>query len=116
MARIPRKSDGRRIYSAQFKNEQIGKVLRGETSIADLSRKLGIARSLLQRWKRLIPQGAAAPGAADMGLNPGHKLGTAQYVRELQVLIGKQTLELELLRAEVDALKRGRAARGSPRR
>jgi hypothetical protein len=35
----------------------------------------------------------------------------AQYIRELQILVGKQTVELEFLRAELDALKKGRGPR-----
>jgi hypothetical protein len=31
-----------------------------------------------------------------------------QYIRELQLLVGKQTVELELLRAELDALRNSR--------
>ena len=56
MAHIARKSDGRRIFTNEFKREQINRVFRGEVTVAELSRKVGIARSLLQRWKRLTPQ------------------------------------------------------------
>ena len=58
MATIARKSDGRRIFTDEFKREQIDRVWRGELTVAELGRKLGIARSLLQRWKRLMPPGA----------------------------------------------------------
>jgi hypothetical protein len=37
MARFARKSDGRRIFTAEFKEEQIKRVLRGELTLADLS-------------------------------------------------------------------------------
>lgn len=117
MARIARKSDGRRIFTAEFKREQIGRVLRGELSLAELSRKLGIARSLLQRWKRMMPRGAPIDGATHEDavrwrVTSAGALRTAQYIRELQLLVGKQTVELELLRAELDALKRGRRSPG----
>lgn len=39
-------------YSAEFKREQIERVLRGEITAAELSRELGIARS------QLPPRGA----------------------------------------------------------
>jgi transposase-like protein len=109
MASIPRKSDGRRIFTAEFKNEQIARVLRGEVTVAELSRKLGIARSLLQRWKRFTPQNSHDGGrhmvAARERATQANALGPVQYLRELQLLIGKQVLELELLRAEIVALK-----------
>jgi transposase-like protein len=101
---IPRKSDGRRIFTAEFKRDQIARVLRGELTVADLSRKLGIARSLLQRWKRQMPQGGNH-ATAGVHVRPVATLAGTQYLRELQLLIGKQALELELLRAEIETLK-----------
>ena len=108
MTNIARKSDGRRIFTDKFKREQIGRVLRGDLTLAELSRKLGIARSLLQRWKRLSPMRAGIAGAVRGRSIPASELRTDQYIRELQLLVGKQTVELELLRVELDALKRGR--------
>ena len=108
MAKIARKSDGRRIFTDQFKRDQIGRVWRGEITVAELSRKLGIARSLLQRWKRGMPPGADIADAARRRITSAGELRTAQYIRELQLLVGKQTVELELLRSELDAVKKGR--------
>ena len=116
MARIARKSDGRRIFTAEFKQEQIGRVLSGELTVAELSRKLGVARSLLQRWKRLAPQGAEIAPVADGPVTGVSKLGAAQYIRDLQLLVGKQAMELELLRAEAAVLRTRIGARGTPRR
>jgi transposase-like protein len=105
MANIARKSDGRRIFTAEFKRKQIDRVLRGELTLAELSRKLGIARSLLQRWKRLTPSDNGIGGAIRGRRASTRPLPAPQYIRELQLLVGKQTVELELLRAELDALK-----------
>ena len=115
MARIARKSDGRRIFTAEFKREQIGRVLRGELTLAALGRKLGIARSLLQRWKR---SGPGEPVLA--GVSRGYglaltRLRADQVIRELQLLVGKQTLELELLRAELNTFKSPRRSPGAAR-
>jgi transposase len=112
MARFPRKSDGRRIFTADFKREQIGRVLRGELTVAELSRRVGIAPSLLHRWKRSASGRPAAPDASGPYATPVNRLRTDQYIRELQRLVGKQTVALELLRAELDALKSRRLARG----
>jgi transposase len=112
MARIPRKSDGRRIFTDEFKRRQIDRVWRGEMTVTALGKKLGIARSLLQRWKRLIPQGNGAGNGAERRATPASEHRTTQYIRELQQLVGKQTVELELLRAELDALKKLRRQPG----
>lgn len=114
MANIARKSDGRRIFTEKFKREQIARVIRGELTLAELSRKLGIARSLLHRWKRLMPHldgntrmNGSSPIAGSRGFPTG-ELRATEYIRELQLLLGKQTVELELLRAEIEELKKRR--------
>ena len=105
MKRIARKSDGRRIFTAEFKREQIGRVLRGELTLAGLSRKLGIARGLLQRWKRLVIQGVETPIIGVVGV-PARGLRTAeQQIADLQRLVGKQAIELDNLRAEIGVLR-----------
>lgn len=108
MATIARKSDGRRIFTDQFKRKQIDRLRRGEVTVTELSQKLGIARSLLQRWKRLAPEGARVASPARGRLTPASELREDEYIRELQLLVGKQTVELELLRAELNAYQKRR--------
>ena len=109
MKQIARKSDGRRIFTSEFKDEQIGRVLRGELTIAELSRKLGIARSLLQRWKRVATLGNGITTVAITGVVPARALRTAeQQIGDLQRMVGKQAVELDSMRAALAALKRRR--------
>ncbi len=115
LARIARMSYGRRIFTDQFKRQQIDRVRRGELTLAELSRKQGIARSLLQRWKRLMPEGHESAGAARTRVSQARELGSVQYIRELHLLVGKQTLELEQLRTELDKFRNGRRALGASR-
>lgn len=49
MEPVARKADGRRIYTAEFKRQQVERVLRGELTISELGRELGISRNLLTR-------------------------------------------------------------------
>lgn len=107
-AGIGRKSDGRRIFTDQFRREQIGRVLRGELTLAELSRELGIARSLLQRWKRLASSVSDVTRVVRGRTPPITRLATLQYIRELQVLLGKQTVELAFCRTQVESLTKGR--------
>lgn len=117
MKRIPRKSDGRRIFTSDFKREQVERMRNGEVSVAELSRTLGIARSLLQRWKRQSsarPEEDGVDGVRDgvisqSMLKPStRELDAGKYIHELQRLVGRQMLELELLRAELMALRKRR--------
>jgi len=115
MATIARKSDGRRIFTDAFKRKQVDRVWRGELTLAELSRKLGIARSLLQRWKRLMPHGNGVADPARTRSGPASVLTATQIIRELQLIVGKQTVELELLRNELDDLKKKRRSAGATR-
>lgn len=107
MENIPRGSDGRRLFSPAFKREQVGRLLRGEVTLAELSRELGISRSVLQRWKHLIAQGGEMAVAANEDVVPASELKAAQQqIRELQRLLGKKEVELEILRAARDEVKK----------
>jgi transposase-like protein len=117
MVRIARKSDGRRIFTAEFRREQIGRVLRGEVTLAELSRKLGIARGLLQRWKRLMTQEARTAVTARAIVMPATELQAAQsHIRELERLVGRQAMELAALRTTLDVARSGRRLERAPRR
>ncbi|MGH3054248.1 MAG: transposase [Gaiellaceae bacterium] len=107
MEPIARKSDGRRVFSAEFKREQIERVVRGELTISELSRELGISRALLARWKSLITSGAETAVRANESVVPASELKVAQQqIRELQRLLGKKEVELEILRAARDEVKK----------
>lgn len=107
MEPIARKSDGRRMFTPEFKREQIERVLRGELTLAELSRELQISRNLLARWKSLITAGAQTAVEANEEVVPASELRIAQQqIRELQRLVGKQTVELEILRAARDEVKK----------
>lgn len=107
MEPIARKSDGRRIFSPEYKRQQIERVTRGELTIAELSRELGISRNLLARWRHLITVGSETAVAANEDVVPASALRAAESkIRELERLIGKQAVDLEILRAARDEVKK----------
>ena len=107
MEQVPRGSDGRRLFTAEFKREQIDRVLRGEVTVAELSRELGISRSLIQRWKHLATKGAEAAVGSNGEVVPVAELRAAQArIKDLERLIGKKEVELEILRAARDEVKK----------
>lgn len=107
MEPMARKSDGRRMFTPEFKRQQIERVLRGEVTIAELSRELQISRNLLARWKSLMTQAAETAVESNEDVVPASELKAAQQqIRELQRLIGKQAVELEILRAARDEVKK----------
>jgi len=71
MENVAKRSDGRRLFTAEFKREQVDRILRGEVTASELSRELGVARSLIQRWKHLATKGAEVAVLAADAMEPG---------------------------------------------
>lgn len=107
MESVAKGSDGRRLFTAEFKRAQIDRILKGEITASELSRELGVARSLIQRWKHLATKGAEAAVGSNGDVVPVADLRAAQArIKELERLVGKQTMELEILRAAREEVKK----------
>jgi transposase len=107
MESISRGSDGRRLFTAEFKRQQIDRLLKGEVTAAELSRELGISRSLIQKWKYLASKGAETAVGSNSEVVPLSELRTAQArIKELERLVGRQTMELEILRVAREEVKK----------
>ncbi len=112
-----RGSDGRRIFSAEFKREHIARVLRQELTAAELSRELGVEQSVIRRWKHLVERGGQAAVAADEDVVPSSELWAAhQRIRELERALGKKTMEVEILQAARDEVKKRPSYYGASKR
>jgi transposase len=107
MENVAKGSDGRRLFTAEFKRAQIDRLLKGEITASELSRELGVARSLIQRWKYLATRGAETAVGSNGDVVPLAELRAAQTrIKELERLVGKQTLELEILRVAREEVKK----------
>jgi len=78
METVSRGSDGRRLFTAEFKRAQVDRLLRGEISASELCRELGVARSLIQKWKFLATKGAEAAVGSNGAVVPVGDLRAAQ--------------------------------------
>ena len=68
-----------------------------------VARHHGIAANQLFTWRRLMAQGAVTAAGAGEQVVPASELRAAhQQIRELQRLLGKKTLENEILREAVE--------------
>jgi transposase InsO family protein len=72
------KTSGYRRYSAEFNREQVERAMRGEITAAELSRELGVARSLIQRLKYLLLKDGQKAVASDDDVVPASELRAAQ--------------------------------------
>jgi transposase len=102
-----RKSDGRRIFTAQFKQEQVARLNRQELGIAELARELSVSPQLIRQWQRLSTEGSAAAVTANEAVVPASELRLAQQrIRELERALGKKVMEIEILQAARDEVKK----------
>jgi len=58
----------RRTFTPQFKKDALG-LINGGRSVTEVARDLGIARSLLQRWKEQMEGRGGAPGSGTPSLS-----------------------------------------------
>ena len=102
-----RGSDGRRLFTAEFKQEQIARVSRQELTLAELARELAIAPSVVRRWQQLSTNGSVAAVRADEEVVPASELRAAQQrIKELEQALGKKAMEIEILQAARDEVKK----------
>ena len=87
---------GRRRVSAEVKMAVVLEGLRGETRIADICRKYGIAESLYYKWRDRFLEGGRQALEQGSGTSKADKL--KNEIKELQRIIGKQTVEIEILK------------------
>src|SRR5258708_37485046 len=85
MGEFPRKSDGRRVFTVEFKRGVVQQLLKGEKTLAEVSRELDIQPSVVRQWKRRFEAGATAAVATNEDVVPVSALREAhQRIRELE--------------------------------
>lgn len=83
-------------------------------SVSLVARRYGVAGNQLFTWRRLMARGAFTAAGAGEEVVPASELRAAQQqIRELQRLLGKKTLETEILR---EAMERVAAPKKLPLR
>ena len=107
MVEFPRKADGRRVFSVAFKRETVARITSGEKTLAELSRELGISPSVVRNWMRLVERGGTTAVAAGEDVVPASRVRELeQQVKELQRLVGKQAMTIEILEAAREVVKK----------
>ena len=107
MGEFPRKSDGRRVFTVEFKRGVVQQLLKGEKTLAEVSRELDIQPSVVRQWKRCFEAGATAAVATNEDVVPVSALREAhQRIRELERLLGKKQMEIAILPAAQEVVKK----------
>ena len=82
-----------RKYTAETKVRIVLEILRGDKSMAQASRDYGIKSSLLYRWRDQFLEGAKQSFAYGQAAEQKRQ---ADKVAELERLVGKLTMQLEI--------------------
>lgn len=94
MEDVRRTSDGKRLFSREFKRTQIARVLRNELTFAELARELKSDPSTVRQWLASIRKSPGVPGDA-LFIEPGSEelRNALGRIRELEQLVVSLTQE-----------------------
>ena len=107
MGEFPRKSDGQRVFTVEFKRGVVQQLLKGEKTLAEISRELDIVPSVIRTWARRSEAAAATAVAANEDVVPASQLREAySRIRELERLLGRKQMEIEILQAAQEVVKK----------
>jgi transposase len=97
----------RRRFSTEQKLAVVAETMQPGQSISYVARQRGLSPSLIFRWRRLMSDGGKEAVSADDAVVAAAEVRRLEErVRELERLLGRKTLEVEILR---EALERARA-------
>ena len=93
----------RRRFTAEEKRRLVAEASEPGSSVSLVARRNGVSSSLLFRWRRLMEQGELESLGADEQVVPLSEAKQLQArVRELERLLGKKTLEVEILKEALE--------------
>lgn len=89
----------RRRWRAEEKRAMVEEAEQSGMSLSAVARKYGINPNQLFRWRRLLNEGALCAVGAEESVVPLSEVKELQAkVRELERLLGRKTMEVELLK------------------
>jgi transposase len=93
----------RRRWSAQEKASLVRRTYEPGMSVSLVARQEGVSASLLFQWRKLEREGALTAVSAGESVVPASELAAARAeIAKLQRILGKKTLENEILKEAVE--------------
>jgi transposase len=93
----------RRRWSAAEKLAMVAESYEADMTVSLVARRHGVAPNQLFTWRKLASQGALTATRAEEEVVPASAFRAQQeQIRELQRLLGKKTLESEILKEALD--------------
>jgi transposase len=94
----------RRRWTAAEKVRMVEETNEPGATVSLVARRHGVAPNQLFTWRRLAAQGALTAAGAEEAVVPASDYKALQgQIRELQRLLGKKTLEAEILKEALEA-------------
>ena len=91
-------TERRRRWSVAEKLEMVARTRETGVTVSLVARRCGVSPNQLFTWRRLAEQGALTATAAEEEVVPASAFRAQQeQIRELHRLLGKKTLEVEIL-------------------
>ena len=96
----------RRRYSAEQKVAFVEETMQPGMTVSAVARQRGVSPSLLFKWRQLMSQGGQVAVRADEDVVAASRARELeQRVRELERLLGRKTLEVEVLKEALAATR-----------
>lgn len=96
----------RRRYSADQKLALVEESMQPGMTVSEIARMRGVSPGLLFKWRQLMSQGGqVAVKADDDVVAAGRARELEQRVRELERLLGRKTMEVEILKEALAAAR-----------
>ena len=105
----------RRRYSAEQKLAFVEETMQPRMTVSAVARQRGVSPSLLFKWRQLMSQGGQVAVRADEDVVAASRARELeQRVRELERLLGRKTLEVEVLKEALAATREKKPVWQSP--
>jgi transposase len=105
----------RRRWTAAEKLAMVRETYEAGMSVSLVARQHGVNPNQIFQWRRLERDGALTAVAAGQAVVPATELdGARRHIRELQRLLGKKTLENEILKEAVEVARERKWIARSP--
>ena len=111
----PARKGRRRVYSAEEKRKIVEETSVPGQSVSSVSRRFGVSPSMVFKWRRLAEEGTLSSLGADESVVPQSEVKTLKArVRELERLLGKKTMEAEILKEAIEIAREKKLLSRSP--
>ena len=105
----------RRRYTAEEKVRLVEQTMQPGMTVSAVAQLCGVAPSLLFQWRRRMSEGGQEAVRADEEVVPLSRVRELENrVRELERLLGRKTMETEILREALEAARPKKQARHLP--